>query len=97
MLVAVALGSAFRFKNLRAPHHKIFGWLSLLAYILSSIYLNALFAAFRSEYQLLSDPTDSAQLRIAFSAATQAALKVYKFQMPVGDLMSFLLFGSASR
>jgi hypothetical protein len=93
MLMAVALGYWFRLKNLAALHEKFLGWASLVVYILSSIYLNALFAAFRSAYQLLSDPTDPTQFRNAFSSATQAAFRVYRLQMPVGDLMSFLLFG----
>jgi hypothetical protein len=93
MLLAVALGYSFRFKNLTALHPKTYGWAAFIVYVLSSIYLNAPFAAFRSEYQLLSDPTDPVQLRNAFSVATQAAFGVYEFRMPVGDLMSFLLFG----
>ena len=93
MLLAVSLGSVFRNKNLSSLQGRLLGWSSLIVYIGSSTYLNSLFAAFRSEYQVLSDPTDPAQMRAAFAAATAAAFNIYKFHMPVGDLMSFLLFG----
>lgn len=92
MSLAGVLGFFFRYKNLPAIEKKLFGWTCLVGYVFSSVLLNALFAAFRSEYQVLGDPTDYGQLRMAFTGATQAAVRVFIGEMPVKDLMSLLLF-----
>lgn len=92
MLSALALGNFFRFKNLSATNKKALGWLSFIAFVTLSIYCNALFAAFRAEYQLLADPTDAMQVRTAFTKATEEASKIFLLRMHFGDLMSFILF-----
>lgn len=90
---AMVLGMFFRYKNMKDREKKLGGWLSLVAFVVLSIYCNALFAAFRSEYQLLADTGAQGQLRDAFSRATNEAGKVFWFGMHFGDLMSFILFG----
>lgn len=90
---ALVLGMLFRFKNISDREKKLGGWLALVAFVVLSIYCNALFAAFRAQYQLLSDPTDPGQLRDAFTNASAAAGKVFWFGMQFGDFMSFILFG----
>ena len=89
---ALGLGSGFRYKNLAAPVWKTTGVLSLVAFALLSVYCNALFSAFRAEYQVLSDPADPMQLRRAFTLATGEATKVFTFDMHFADLMSSVLF-----
>lgn len=61
--------------------------------MLMSIFCNALFASFRSEYQILSDPTDAIQLREGFARAMSEAKRVYWLEMNIADLTSFVLFG----
>lgn len=90
---ALALGALFRYKNLRDPVRKAAGWACLPVFLVLTIYCNALFAAFRAEYQLLADPTDPAQVRAAFRNAVDRAAQIFVFGMDFGDLMSFILFG----
>lgn len=89
---ALVLGMLFRYKNLRDRQARLGGWLSLVAFIILSIYCNALFSSFRAEYQLLLDPTDTSALREAFTRATEEAGKVFWLGTSLGDLMSFILF-----
>lgn len=90
---AMALGMGFRFKNLPAADKKAFGWLCFVLFVGLSLYCNALFAAFRAEYQTLQDPTDIAQVRQAFGAAALEAKRIFALNMQIADLMSFVLFG----
>jgi hypothetical protein len=90
---AMGLGIFFRYRNMQDRDKRIGGWLCLVAFVILSIYCNALFAAFRSEYQLLSNTNDQHQLREAFTRATNEAAKVFWLGMHFGDLMSFILFG----
>jgi hypothetical protein len=94
MLGALVLGMLFRYKNLADALRKTAGWLCFAAFVLLTIYCNALFAAFRSNYQTVSDPSDPVQLRDAFRAAAEQAGRVFVFDMQFGDLMSFILFGT---
>jgi hypothetical protein len=90
---ALVLGMLFRFHNLRLPWYKRYGgWLCLPSFASISVYCNALFAAFRSEYQALVDPTDSSALRDAFRQAADQAREVFTGQFELGDFMSFILF-----
>jgi hypothetical protein len=57
------------------------------------VFFNALFAAFRTEYQLVPDPSDVAQLRTAFQTAWPQALSIFRVDMAFKDFWSFLLFG----
>lgn len=93
MAGALVLGIGFRYKNLRASDKRALGWACLAVFIVLTIYCNALFAAFRGEYQQLADPTDPRQIRAAFTLATEAASRVFIFNMHFPDLMSFILFG----
>jgi hypothetical protein len=90
---AMLLGIGFRYKNLASIDMKILGWLCLVIFLIFSIYCNALFAAFRSEYQLLVDPSDPLQLRQAFTQSAAEAKKIFLFNMQVADLTSFVLLG----
>jgi hypothetical protein len=89
---AVSLGFGFRHKNLRATESKLAGWTCLFMFVVISIYCNALFAAFRSEYQLLADPTDPLQVRKGFALAAANAGRVFFLDMHIADLSSFVLF-----
>lgn len=93
MFGALVLGMLFRYKNVADREKKIGGWACAVLFILLTIYCNALFAAFRSEYQVLTDPTDAMQVRQAFRRASEAAAQVFLINMDFGDLMSFILFG----
>lgn len=88
---AMLLGSGFRFKNLAALEMKILGWFCLVLFLVFSVYCNALFAAFRSEYQMLVDPSEVVQLRQAFSLAAGEAKQIFFLNMQVADLTSFVL------
>lgn len=93
MIGAVILGYGFRYKNLTATDSKILGWGCLLLFIVLAVYCNALFAAFRSEYQLLVDPTDIMQVREGFANAASEAKKIFILDMHIADLSSFVLLG----
>lgn len=87
------LGYFFRKKNLKAVNEKGVGWGCLLVFIVMAIWTNAVFAAFRGEYQLLADPTDGLALRDAFKIASGEAKNIFVFDMQFSDLMSLILFG----
>jgi hypothetical protein len=93
MLLALFLGIGFRYINLKSKLKVLVGWAALLSFIAAALYCNALFATFRSEYQLLPDPGDPNQLRHAFTAASQSAVQVFMFKATFSDLLSFVLFG----
>ena len=90
--IAFMAGMAFRYKNLSAPGWRAFGWVCGLTFLVSVIYMNALFAAFRSEYQLVLDPSDLKQSGAAFTTALGAAGQIFLLHMPATDLQSFVLF-----
>jgi hypothetical protein len=94
MSSAMVLGMLFRYKNLRDTTSRLAGWACAIGFGLLTIYCNALFAAFRTSYQLLSDPSDAAQLRRAFRSAAKEAGQVFWLGMEFGDLLSFILFGT---
>lgn len=89
---AAGLGSLFRRKNLSAPEQKYFGWFCLLVFIPLTFFCNALFAAFRSAYQTLSDPSDPLELREGFKEAWSEAAKIFFVDFHFQDFSSFLLF-----
>ncbi|MEI6335210.1 MAG: hypothetical protein WCS87_11655 [Methylococcaceae bacterium] len=92
MVGALGLGYGFRYKNLAAIDSKIMGWVCVVIFILLSVYCNALFSAYRAEYQLLVDPTDLLQMRHGFTQAASEAKKVFFFDMHFAELTSFVLF-----
>jgi hypothetical protein len=89
---ATALGSLYRRKNLTASDQKYFGWACLVLFIPLTLFCNALFAAFRSSYQTLTDPSDPMQLREGFKEAWAEALRIFVLKFHFLDLSSFLLF-----
>jgi hypothetical protein len=93
MTGALILGYWFRYKNLRSLDGRVIGWSSMTAFVLLSLYCNALFASFRSAYQLLRDPSNPRQLQHAFAEAAAQAKQVFLFNMQIADLLSFILFG----
>jgi hypothetical protein len=93
MTTALALGYGFRYKNLAAQDKKIVGWLCLIVFCVTTVFFNALFAAFRTEYQLVSDPSEFAQLSGAFQTAWPEAMSIFRADMAFKDFWSFLLFG----
>ena len=90
--LAFSCEALFRYKNLRVPFQRIGGWLCLLASIVLGLFLNTLFASYRGEYQLLSDPSDPHQLGGAFLLALDSAKNVFLLHSPASDLSSFTLF-----
>ncbi|WP_454737178.1 hypothetical protein [Cupriavidus necator] len=90
--VSFGLGAAFRYKNLDNAAYKAIGYSVLVAAVIVALFSNALFAAYRTEYQLLVDPSDLKQSSEAFTTAMGAAGHVFLGNIPATDLMSFLLF-----
>ena len=88
---AFFLGIAFRYKNLATSNSKILAWLAIVFFIVLTIFSNSLFAAFRSEYQLVADPTEPAQVSAAFLRAWPEAVAIFRLDMQVKDQMSFVL------
>lgn len=89
---AAALGWAFRFKNLSGIMSKVSGWAAFVLFVALTIFFAALFASFRSEYQLLVDPSDPQQLIAAFGKAWPLALSIFTLRFHFIDIFSFLLF-----
>ncbi|MEM5330368.1 hypothetical protein VSR34_27730 [Paraburkholderia sp. JHI2823] len=92
LAIAFVLGIAFRYKNLSVPGWKAAGWGALVLAIVVAIYFNAIFSAYRSEYQLLVDPSDFAEGGAAFKRAMSVAGYVFIGHLPSSDFMSFILF-----
>lgn len=92
MCTALLLGMGFRFKNLASIEMKVVGWMSLAFFFGLTLFCNALFASFRSEYQLVVDPSESAQVSAAFMRAWPQAVALFKVQMEWRDQTSFILF-----
>ncbi|WLI90402.1 hypothetical protein Q4S45_04575 [Massilia sp. R2A-15] len=93
MVGALILGYGFRYKNLSKIDYRFVGYGCLIAFLVLAIYCNALFAAFRSEYQLILDPSDGIQMRHGFAIAAAEAKKIFYLGMGFSDLTSFVLFG----
>lgn len=93
MGTAMFLGNWFRYKNLASIDKKVMGWLALAAFLFTTILFNALFASFRTEYQLVADPTEFKEVAAAFQRAWPEAMRIFRADMQFRDLWSFLLFG----
>lgn len=93
MVGALLLGFGYRYKNLASMDGRTLGWTCLLLFVCLCVYCNALFAAFRSEYQILVDPSDPLQVRQSFAAALNEARHIFILDMHIADLSSFVLFG----
>lgn len=90
--LAFICGAFFRYKNLGSPAHRIAGYAALLVAVIAGICLNTIFASYRAEYQLLTDPSDTAQLIQAFVIALDSAPNIFLLRAPASDLSSFTLF-----
>ena len=90
---ALMLGAGFRYKNLAGVDKKLLGWGCLALFVVVAIFCNALFASFRSEYQLVVDPSEPTQVSEAFMRAWPQALSIFRFDMQLKDQTSFILFG----
>lgn len=93
LATAMGAGVFFRYQNLVGLRNKLSGWSALIGFILLAIFFNALFAAFRAQYQLVDDPTEPGQLSAAFAAAWPEAMLIFKLDPQFHDMTSFLLFG----
>jgi hypothetical protein len=93
MVSALGLGYGFRYKNLASTDKKVFGWACLVTFVLLAILCNSLFASFRSEYQLVADPSEFEQVSHAFKRAWPEALLIFKLKPKFQDHWSFILFG----
>jgi hypothetical protein len=93
MVTAMVLGYWFRFKNLREIDKQLLGWFALAVFVVTTVFFNALFASFRSEYQVVVDPGDFKQVGEAFQKAWPEALRVFRADMSFKDMWSFILFG----
>ena len=100
MGIAAALGSMYRYTNLKDTKDKITGYSGLIAFIILAVVLNLIFSTFRVQYELvqaqvlqdnLPEPT-TAMLVIAFKTAVADAFKVFVLEFPDIDVMSFILF-----
>ncbi len=90
--LAFGLGYWARYINMPHPWGRARGILCFLAFAISTVFLNALFSAFRSEFQAVLDPTDMAQTRHAFSAAVPLAFGIFKLHWIFSDFLSMVLF-----
>lgn len=90
---AMLFGMWFRYKNLQGRQEQLCGWLSLVGFIVVTLYCNALFAAFRSQYQLVVDPENFRQVSEAFQVSAAEAGKIFVLDANFADFMSFILFG----
>jgi hypothetical protein len=88
---AAFFGYCFRYKNLRDPGSKTLGWSCLAAYLVTTIWLNALFGAYRSAYQVLQRANHLDPGPYAFKPAMKAAAAIFFGHMPVSDLTSLIL------
>lgn len=90
--MAIALGWASRYRNLREPDKKAVGWFAIVGFVMWTLFSNALFASFRAEYQGI-DPDSASALAGAFSRSMQNATGVFTLRLHLTDFQSFILFG----
>lgn len=100
MVTAAFLGSMYRYSNLKDTTDKVVGYGAVASFVVLAIVLNLIFSTFRVQYEILQtqvlqnnlpEPT-TAMLIIAFKTAVMDAFRVFLFEFPDVDVMSFLLF-----
>lgn len=100
MTIAAALGSTYRYTNMPDIKDKVTGYTAIIAFIILAFVLNLIFSTFRVQYELvqqqviqenLSEPS-TAMLVVAFKTAVRDAFRVFIFEFPDIDVMSFVLF-----
>ena len=124
VVIAAFLGRWFTNKNHISSNLKILGWCSFALFLISSVYLNSLYATFRTElHKILEEDsivtevnsqtnpvTDksiekrnavdeideigpkSSPTKVAFLLALKKAWRVFIFEVPFRDLLSYLTF-----
>ena len=100
MGIAASLGSMYRYANLPDTKEQVTGYSGLVGFIILAVVLNLIFSTFRVQYELLQtqvlqdnlpEPT-TAMLVTAFKTAVADAFRVFIFEFPDVDVMSFILF-----
>lgn len=100
MGIAAGLGAFFRYSNLPDTKSKLIGYGSLVAFVITGVVLNLIFATFRVQYQLvqqkaindgLQEPSTIMMVE-AFRRAVVDAFGVFQFNFPSIDFMSLVLF-----
>ncbi len=90
---AFGLGFLARFKNLASPKYVVaLGWVAIAAFIVISVYGNAIFSAFRSEYQLVEDPSSFKEMSNAFQDAMRNTFLLFTQAQVFKDFWSAVLF-----
>lgn len=89
---ACGLGLGFRYSNFIEAHNKFIGWLCFAAFVCLTLFLNALFASFRSEYQLVADPSELNQVAAAYKQAQSTAIRFFVGEFRFQDHWSLILF-----
>jgi hypothetical protein len=89
---AAFFGYFFRFKNHKDEVSKFVGWACLILAVLTSIYLNAVFSAFRAEYASVVDPNSVSENSAAFKNSLSSAASMFYGYVPFADILSFVLF-----
>lgn len=89
---SAGLGTGFRFKNLGDPARRYAGWACLAVFLPLTLFLNALFAAFRYAFEAASSAGEEGNLGEAFQGAWAEAAGFFLGRFHFGDLSSFLLF-----
>lgn len=92
LAIAFGLGATFRYKNMAAGSHKLLGLGAMFLAVIIAIYFNAIFSAYRSEYQLIVDQASLEESGAAFKRAMTAAGYIFVGRLPSRDLMSFVMF-----
>lgn len=92
MGAAFVLGFGFRYVNLSAMDKKLMGWTCVVVFFFVAVLCNSLFASFRSEYQMVADPSEFLQVKEAFGRAWPEALLIFRGDPHFQDHWSFILF-----
>lgn len=90
--LACILGHLFTYKNRTNILVTTAGHLSILFCVAASTYINALFSAFRHQFQLLADPSSFEQNSEAFKISIAKAIGIFYLHIPFDDVTSFALF-----
>jgi hypothetical protein len=92
MASSVILGHLATYKNLRPLEEKLKGYLAITFFLFMLLFLNSLFAHFRSEYQQI-ETLEATALSSAFQSALRSAFGIFQLSLGFKDFLSFILFG----
>ncbi len=92
--IAAASGYYFRYKNHVRRDYRLYGWLTIVGGMFMIIFINALFATFRYEYNKLADVNNVSENFLAFKRAFSHVFDViFKLDFSYfGSLVGFILF-----